>query len=164
MDISRRKFFQLVAVGSAAVCATTAQASTAHQSPEPDPNWYGMLNDSARCIGCKACQVSCKRENNLPAESSLDDAVYDSPRELSEQTYTLIKMYRDRQTGESTFVKKQCMHCVDPACQSACIVGALKSSRMGPCSMMPRSAWVVVIAWSPALSTCPSSNGTRPSR
>ncbi|WP_029915213.1 hydrogenase 2 operon protein HybA [Pelobacter seleniigenes] len=130
MDISRRKFFKLTAVGGAAVCSAATPAAAQRQPVKADPDWYGMLNDSTRCIGCKACQVACKKENGLPPEASFDEGLYDSPRELSQYSYTLIKMYRDQQ-GEATFVKRQCMHCIDPACQSACIVGALKKTADG---------------------------------
>jgi Fe-S-cluster-containing dehydrogenase component len=95
-----------------------------------------MLNDSTRCIGCKACMVACKKENRLEAESTLGEEealgeqLYDAPRGLSEHTYTLIKMHGEGKQ-EKTFVKAQCMHCVDPACASACIVGALKKQDNG---------------------------------
>jgi len=137
MDISRRKFFKITAVaGGTAACAVASPAS-ARTAREPDPDSFAMLNDSTRCIGCKACMVACKRENKLERESSLGEAeklgntVYDSPRGLSDQTYTVVKMHRDGGKGETTFVKRQCMHCVDPACQSACIVGALKKQKTG---------------------------------
>lgn len=137
MDISRRKFLQFGALAGGTAACAVARPAQARDLPEIDPDWYGMLNDATRCIGCKACMAACKRENKLPVESTLGDAetfgspLYDSPRELSEHTYTLIQLHRDAQSGETTFVKKQCMHCIDAACQSACIVGALKKQKNG---------------------------------
>jgi len=137
MKISRRKFLKLGAAAGGTAVAGAAGPALARGPQQPDPEWVGMLNDSVRCIGCKACQVACKRENGLPPESTLGDAeqfgapLYDSPRGLSDKTYTVIKLHRDPQSGETTFVKRQCMHCVDPACASACIVGALKKQPNG---------------------------------
>lgn len=137
MEISRRKFLKIGAVAGGTAACSVASPALAREAKEPDPEWFGMLNDSTRCIGCKACQVACKKENKLPAESTLGEEqafggkIYDSPRELSEHTYTLIQLQKDAGSGETTFVKKQCMHCSDPACASACIVGALKKQKNG---------------------------------
>ncbi len=138
MKINRRKFLKLSAVaGGTAACSAASPAAASKGPREADPNWNGMLNDSTRCIGCKACQAACKKENKLDREATLGEAkalgheVYDSPRGLSDDTYTVIKLHKDETTGESTFVKQQCMHCVEPACASACIVGALKKQPDG---------------------------------
>jgi len=137
MDINRRKFLKLGAVAGTAAVYAVAKPAAARELPDIDPDWYGMLNDSTRCIGCKSCMVACKKENKLPPESTLGDAegfgapLYDSPRELSEKTYTLIQLARDEKSGTESFVKRQCMHCADPACGSACIVGALKKQKNG---------------------------------
>jgi len=137
MEISRRKFLKIGAVAGGTAACSVATPALAREAKEADPDWFGMLNDSARCIGCKACQVACKKENKLEAESTLGEEqalgqkIYDAPRELSENTYTLIQMQKDEEGGETTFVKKQCMHCADPACASACIVGALKKQKSG---------------------------------
>ncbi len=137
MEISRRKFLKLGAAAGGTAACSVATPAAARGPKQPDPNWVGMLNDSTRCIGCKACQSACKKENELPPETTLGDAerfgapLYDSPRGLSDKTYTVIKLSQDEQSGETTFVKRQCMHCVDPACASACIVGALKKQRNG---------------------------------
>jgi Fe-S-cluster-containing dehydrogenase component len=132
MAIDRRKFFKVAAAGcGSAACAAAAPVFASSGGPRTGADGYGMLQDSVRCIGCKACQTACKSVNKLAPEASLKEDYYDSPRELSDTTYTLIQMEQNRETGEATFVKKQCLHCIDPACQSACLVGALKKQQNG---------------------------------
>ena len=49
-----------------------------------------------------------------------------NPPELSGDTYTIVK------TMDGIFVRNFCRHCLDPACASACPVGALKKTGAGP--------------------------------
>jgi formate dehydrogenase iron-sulfur subunit len=96
-----------------------------------------MLIDATRCIGCRACQVACKEWNELPAEKTEFFAAkgYQNPRDLSSSTYTLIT-YNEVQTSNGhfdwVFGKKQCFHCNEPACATACPVHALEKTEEGP--------------------------------
>src|SRR5512140_1585048 len=77
----------------------------------------GLLIDITKCIGCGACREACREKNGLPESTDTD---------LSERTFTVIK------TKGGINYRKLCMHCVDPACASACPVGALKKTSHGP--------------------------------
>jgi len=76
-----------------------------------------ILVDIAKCIGCRSCEQACKQIHGFPAETEY---------KLSTTALTIVEDHGDR------FVRKMCMHCQDPACASACLVGALKKSATGP--------------------------------
>jgi len=83
-----------------------------------------ILTDTTKCIGCEECVTACKKDNGLGP-----DRLWKWQRsvdELSASRYTTIL----RRPG-GRFVRQQCRHCVDPACVSACIVGALTKTPEG---------------------------------
>jgi Fe-S-cluster-containing dehydrogenase component len=129
MSVSRRDFMKL-AGGGALVGATVGVE--ARPNKEPPPEAIGMLYDATLCIGCKACMVGCKQANNMPIDTSAETPFWDTPAELSDKTLNVIKVYRngtgevkDRAIDGYSFVKRHCMHCVDPVCVSVCPVSAM---------------------------------------
>lgn len=131
--LSRRKFLRLSAstVGALAVLSVErapvalgegafAEGQNAHIA--------AVLVDVSRCVGCQNCQRACSEANNLrpsPAELKM----------LTAQSYTFVDR---RQASTDTAspeqirtVKRQCMHCLHPACVSACTVGAMKRTAQG---------------------------------
>jgi formate dehydrogenase beta subunit len=88
-----------------------------------------MLYDATICVGCNACTTACRQWNKTTPETDSRHK-YDAPSELSADTWTLILLHKDE--SETAFIKRQCMHCVDPACVSGCPVSALQKSSNGP--------------------------------
>jgi formate dehydrogenase iron-sulfur subunit len=82
-----------------------------------------MLIDLTRCTGCNACVLACKEANALPHPAEVAQT-------LASDAYTCLNEYQVN--SQTHYVKRQCMHCMQPACVSACTVGALRKTPEGP--------------------------------
>jgi len=124
--MERRSFLKaLGAMGGASLLGSSLRAGTAVAGTE----MMGILVDTTRCAGCRACEEICGEVNSLP-EIDYDDAVLDKHRTTSITQYSVINRY-ETEKGE-VFVKTQCMNCVQPACASACLTKAMKKTEEGP--------------------------------
>ncbi|RMH18142.1 MAG: 4Fe-4S dicluster domain-containing protein [Acidobacteria bacterium] len=79
------------------------------KKPLEERKWV-MVIDLKKCIGCKACTVSCAAENNLPP-----GVVY---RPVVEEEIGEFPNVRKR------FVPRPCMQCDEPPCTPVCPVSA----------------------------------------
>jgi formate dehydrogenase iron-sulfur subunit len=84
----------------------------------------GILTDVTKCIGCFQCVEACTEVNNLGQNSPTPQ---DSPDGLSARRWTTIL-----REPEGHYVRKQCRHCLEPACVSVCPVGAMQKTAEGP--------------------------------
>lgn len=143
MRLNRRSFLSGIAAGGAAAgigaaASSPAKAEGLDRAPKPRlPDALGLLYDSTLCVGCKACVAGCKSANGMPAEISADQKVWnegtwDTPKGLSAKTLNVIRVYqhgtveeKDREEDGFAFIKRQCLHCVDPSCVSCCPVSAM---------------------------------------
>jgi len=131
--MQRRTFLKFAGLGVAGgVAAPVAGASTGGKLPG---DTVGMLVDTTVCVGCRKCEYACAQANELsdaPLESFEDQGVYETFRRPDEDAFTVLNRYDNPADPEKPFFAKvQCMHCLHPACVSACIVGALEQSETG---------------------------------
>jgi len=82
-----------------------------------------ILTDTTLCTGCERCVAACTERNELPEEVSFRWNENDG---LSGHRYTSVLHLEPDE-----FVRKQCRHCLDPACVAACPVGALEQTDEG---------------------------------
>ncbi|MDJ0783237.1 MAG: 4Fe-4S dicluster domain-containing protein [Desulfosarcinaceae bacterium] len=141
MSISRRKFLGwMSAAGTGALLPKhLGAATTVDFSGYPDS--MGVLHDIVRCIGCRRCEAACNAVNELPAPAEpFDDLkVLERKRRSSAGVYTVVNRYGAPPTADSAplsgaspaYVKKQCNHCLEPACASACFVKAFTKTPEG---------------------------------
>jgi formate dehydrogenase iron-sulfur subunit len=136
VKIKRRDFLKLTAAAaSSSIIAGDALASE-HAGPESFNNAIGVLVDTTFCIGCRKCEWACNQSNKLPTRDIKvfdDKLVFLNHRRPTNEAYTIVNTFHDpKQQGKDYYMKLQCMHCNRPACVSACIVGALKKTELGP--------------------------------
>lgn len=133
----------------ATAAAAAPAPALAAQSPSPatatpdtgvtsDGDSIGVLNDTTLCIGCRECEEACSRRNHLPrtAVSFSDRDVLRTFRRPTETAFTVVNQFLgspspDQAALQQTYCKVQCMHCLNPSCVSACIVGALTKAPDG---------------------------------
>jgi formate dehydrogenase iron-sulfur subunit len=89
---------------------------------------FSILTDVTKCIGCDECVDACQEDNKLPPERPW--RWLKSVTDLSTARWTTVDRL-DHDSGDR-FVRRQCRHCLEPACVEACIVGALQKSPEGP--------------------------------
>jgi formate dehydrogenase iron-sulfur subunit len=87
-----------------------------------------ILTDVTKCIGCDKCVEACRAANHLPPDKPW--RWLRNITDLSSSRWTTIERIRS-DSGER-FARRQCRHCLEPACVEACIVGALQKTPEGP--------------------------------
>jgi Fe-S-cluster-containing dehydrogenase component len=140
--LDRRAFLSGAGAGGAACAAAdpAAALTIAREAREMSPDAVGMLFDSTLCIGCQACVDACRSANGV----AVDDTPFalaqwngarqwDVTADLDGRTLNVIKVWRDgtAETKDSpvdgfAFMKRHCLHCVDPSCVSVCPVSAMR--------------------------------------
>jgi formate dehydrogenase iron-sulfur subunit len=150
-SLSRRSFLKAAAAttGAAGLVATTATTAAASGLvPESNPEELarehaddpGLLIDLTRCVGCGRCVRACKLDNDL--EWRQDQPATGVDADLASSNWTVVRAVGVETMQESRlgprrrvarrYVKEQCLHCLEPACASACFVAALHKSEEGP--------------------------------
>jgi len=137
MSISRRKF--LASIGTAIGAGATGGLRKAYGAVKKDfkgyPEGFGVLHDISLCIGCRKCEQACNTVNELEKPDKAFDnlEVLDQTRRTDESAYTVVNKFEGSPdlSVKNLFVKKQCNHCLEPACASACFVKALQKDETG---------------------------------
>jgi len=132
MSLSRRKFLGWIgAAGMTAAAGRTASAATTHHF-EGYPNSMAVLHDTTLCIGCRRCEGACNTVNELPAPEKpfTDLSVLENQRRTTAKEYTVVNQ-KPGEGSHPVFVKKQCNHCLEPACASVCFVKAFTKTKEG---------------------------------
>jgi Fe-S-cluster-containing dehydrogenase component len=84
----------------------------------------GLVIDQERCIGCEACTVACRVENEPSAGRWIRvETIGGARKDTPAGHHPDLKM---------EFLPQTCMHCADPPCADACPEAALVKRDDGP--------------------------------
>lgn len=128
--LTRRAFLRKMGAGAAVIAAfrilpgETLIAYAGHS----EANGPAILIDLTRCVGCNSCALACKATNDMPAPDVEPDALSSTALTFVEEREGIAQ----DGTKVTRYVKRQCMHCLDAACVSACPAGAMHKSAEGP--------------------------------
>lgn len=87
---------------------------------------HAILVDVTRCHGCDHCVLACAAEHHHDPLAAVRERIT-SGNDLSASRLCTVT-----EVAEGRFARKACMHCLEPSCVSACLVGGLTKSPDGP--------------------------------
>ncbi|KKM66085.1 hypothetical protein LCGC14_1484750 [marine sediment metagenome] len=84
---------------------------------------FGMVIDQERCIGCEACSVACRIENNTKNFWIYVETQGGSQKDTPRGNFPNLEM---------NFLPRLCNHCNNPPCVDSCPTEALIKREDGP--------------------------------
>jgi len=95
-----------LAMGGGVIAAICSSSQARAGETGERKHRYGMVIDTRRCVGCKACVVACKAENKTPP-GVFNNVVLEEPDKKSS-------------VGRPIFMTRPCFHCENPPCVPVC--------------------------------------------
>ncbi|KAA3612198.1 MAG: 4Fe-4S dicluster domain-containing protein [Calditrichaeota bacterium] len=135
MNQSRRNFIKTAGVIGAGIAGVKPDKVSAGPKNILSDDRMGVLVDTTVCIGCRRCEFACRGAHDIPngeMKDYDDRSVFENMRRPDVDALTVVNQFENPEnTARPIDVKVQCMHCDQPACVSACIVGAFSKQENG---------------------------------
>ncbi|MGD2122697.1 MAG: 4Fe-4S dicluster domain-containing protein [Gemmatimonadota bacterium] len=127
-DMQRRDLLKTICAAGASMVVGKDLHAQEGGAGDSGMETMGVLVDATKCLGCRECEKACVESHGMPPAEDGPDLF--EGRETSPDRLTVVSAW-DTERGRVT-VKKQCMHCLQPACGAACLTAAMKKTPEGP--------------------------------
>ena len=127
MGNNRRNFLKTLGVVGGSLAFRKSYASSSGKNKN-DKEFYGILYDSTRCVGCQSCEIACAEAYGFPSPEDYPEAGV--VRKTSTSQRVVINAF-ETSMGEQ-YMRTSCNHCSSPACASACLTKAMLKTEEGP--------------------------------
>jgi Fe-S-cluster-containing dehydrogenase component len=117
----------LKTLGAAGGAALAGRPAAAQEAVPYAGDTVGVLVDTTKCMGCRMCEVACAQANGLPEPET--DVDLSTLRSTSPTQWSVVNRMETERGPVN--VKRQCMHCLQPACASACLTNAMHRTGEG---------------------------------
>ena len=87
---------------------------------------HAILFDTTRCKGCERCVAACIEANGTDPSAAAYDRATTKDGLSAQRLLAVVRVEQGR------FTRLSCMHCIEPSCVAACLVGGLRKSPEGP--------------------------------
>src|SRR5512135_2993877 len=98
MGINRRNFLKVAGAAGGILLAGGARAARTPRTPQTaggGVEFYGILIDTTKCIGCRACEEACNAQNKLPKPnvSFSSESVFEKKRDTTPDAYVVVNRF-----------------------------------------------------------------------
>lgn len=100
----------------------------------PSPQW-GLVIDLAACVGCNACTIACRAENNIPTVGQ------DEQQRGRDIQWLRIDRYLESDGQKLRLAPAMCRQCHNAPCEAVCPVNATVHTSDGLNAMVYPRCW-----------------------
>lgn len=127
MGNNRRNFLKTLGVVGGSLAFGKSVAATPVKDKN-DTEFFGILYDSTRCMGCQSCEIACAEAYGFPTPEDYPEVGVIRKTDTSKR---LVVNAFETSKGEQ-YMRSACNHCNQPACASACLTKAMLKTEEGP--------------------------------
>ena len=109
--ITRRDFIKIGTLGAAVALAPTVAGGLASASTAIDGKKLAMVIDLQKCVGCGACIIACKNENNVQSDVAWASRIIKTRGKFPNVRYE--------------YIPTLCNHCGNAPCVKGCPTNAM---------------------------------------